>query len=282
MWYLPAVITLLMGCFAASAVRAQGADHGIAGYLIQEPEREFLLPQGLSEVSGLAVASDDSVFAHNDEYGIVYEVELKTGKTVKAFALGTPTVKADFEDIATRGEYIYLLTSDGRIFEARKGEHRKRVLYNVYDTGVGQRCETEGLANGPREDEFLILCKRMRDPSLEDRLVIFLWNVADHSPVTAPWLNVPLGSLLDKLEHANFHPSALAWKRETGTLLIISSKGHNAIEIDSQGRLRGRYKFDKDRHPQPEGMTMMPDGRLVIGDEGPRGHGKLTIYAVPR
>jgi hypothetical protein len=273
---------LLMGCFAASTANAQGADHGIARYLIQTPEREYLLPQGLSEVSGLAVASDLSVFAHNDEYGIVYEVEVATGKTIKAFALGASTVKADFEDIAARGDYVYLLTSDGRIFEARKGEHRKRVLYNVYDTGVGARCETEGLANGPTENDFLILCKRMRDEAFKDRLVVFLWNVADHSPVTAPWLNVSLDGLLGKLEQANFHPSAFAWKRDTRTLFIISAKGHNAIEIDMRGRLVSRYKVDKRRHPQPEGMTLMPDGRLVIGDEGPRGHGKLTVYSVPR
>jgi hypothetical protein len=279
---LPAVLLSLMGIFAASAAGAQGVDHGIARYLIQEPAREHYLPQGLSEVSGLAVASNDSVFAHNDEYGIVYEVELKTGKTIKAFALGTKTAKDDFEDIATNGEFIYLLTSDGRIYEARKGEHRKRVLYNVYDTGIGRYCETEGLANGPVSEDFLIVCKRMRDESLKDRLVVFRWNVRERRPATVPWLNVSLDGLVGKLEQANFHPSAFAWKQDTGTLLIISAKGYNAIEVDTQGRLVSRYKLDKQRHPQTEGMTLMPDGRLIIGDEGTRGHGKLTIYSVPR
>ena len=275
-----AMSLLGMGLAAAAAAHAQDAAT-LAAYLAKSPERQFFLPQGLNEVSGLAVASADSVYAHNDEYGIVYEIGLGAGKVVKAFALGKPTVKADFEDIAVRGGYVYLLTSDGRIFEALKGEHRKRVLYNIYDTGVGAHCETEGLANGPTEDEFLILCKQARDISLKEHLVIYAWNLRDHTPVVAPWLNVPLDGLVEELDQANFHPSAFVWRRDKGTLLIVSSKDHTAIEIDRQGRLVERTRFDKRLHPQPEALVLMPDGRLIVGDEGRRGHGKISIYARP-
>ena len=275
-----AAAAALVANLAAAAPSGRSAT-SISAYLAHPPERQFFLPQGLSEVSGLAVATPNSVYAHGDEFGIVYEIELDTGKAVKAFALGKPTVKGDFEDIAVRGGYVYLLESDGRLFEAPIGEHRQRVRYNVYDTGVGMHCETEGLSTGPQDGDFLILCKKPNDNALKDRLVIYLWNLRDRAPVTNPWLNVSLDGLVQPLDQANFHPSAFYWRRDRGSFLILSAKGHSAIEIDEQGRLIDRVKLNKQDHPQSEGLTMMPDGRLVLSDEGSRGHGKISIYALP-
>lgn len=275
------IFLLASSGLAARTVHAQGAAT-LAAYLAKDPVQQFFLPPGLSEISGLAVASAETVYAHNDEYGIVYEIDLRQEKVIKAFALGRPTVKGDFEDIAVRGDYVYLLTSDGRIFEAPKGEHRKRVHYNVYDTGVEDRCETEGLANGPTEDEFLILCKKPHQAALKERLVIYAWNLRDHLPTVKAWLDVPLDGLVEELDQATFHPSAFVWRRETSALLIFSAKNHIAIETHQQGRLISRTRLRKDLHPQPEGLALMPDGRLIVSDEGQRGRGKISVYAPPR
>jgi hypothetical protein len=248
-------------------------------YFARPAVKSFYLPDGLTETSGLAVAGPDSVFTHNDSHGIVWEVDLATGRVVRAFALGKPTEKADFEDIAVRAGNVYLLVSDGRLYEAPIGEHRKRVRFNVYDTGVGSHCETEGLSNGPHDGEFLILCKKPHEKQFKDRLVMYLWSLADRAPVGKPWLDVSLDGLVEPLDQANFHPSAFYWRRELGRFVIVSAKGHSAIEIDESGRLIDRVKLDKVEHPQPEGLTMMPDGRLVISDEGQsRGHGKIEVY----
>jgi hypothetical protein len=273
---------VLMAACASALGAAPGKDGAtVSAYLRQTPAIQFYLPEGLTEISGLAVASENTVYAHDDNNAIVYEVDLKSGKATKAFALGKPTVKGDFEDIAVRDGYVYLLTSDGRLYEAPVGENRKRVLYNAYDTGVGTHCETEGLVNGAAEGDFLILCKKAHEVALKDRLVIYTWNLHDRTPVTTPWLNVSLDGLVEKLDQANFHPSAFAWRRDSGTLIIVSAKGHSAIEIDQQGRLIDRVKLDKVDHPQPEGLTLMPDGRLVLSDEGSRGHGKISVYNLP-
>jgi len=272
---------MLFATLAAAAPPGRSAT-SISAYLSHPPDHQFFLPRGLSEISGLAVASPNSVYGHGDEFAIVYEIALDTGKTLKAFALGKPTVKGDFEDIAVRGGYVYLLASDGHLYEAPIGEHRQRVRYNVYDTGVGVHCETEGLSNGPQDGEFLILCKKPNDNELKDRLVIYLWNLRDRAPVAAPWLNVSLDGLVQPLDQANFHPSAFYWRRDRGSFVIVSAKGHSAIEIDEQGKLIDRVKLNKEDHPQSEGLTFMPDGRLVLSDEGPRGRGKISIYSLPR
>ena len=48
--------------------------------------------------------------------------------------------------------------------------------------------------------------------------------------------------MVEKLDQANFHPSAFAWGRDRVTLIIVSAKGHSAIEIDQQGRLVDRIE----------------------------------------
>jgi uncharacterized protein YjiK len=276
-------LLLVLAAASATAIAAAPARVGatLSNYLRNPPVKQFFLPGGLSEISGLAVASDDTVYAHDDNYAIVYEINLTSEKTIKAFALGKPTIKGDFEDISVRGGNVYLLTSDGHLYEAPVGENRKRVRYNAYDTGVGEHCESEGLAIGPDDGDFLILCKKMHQAELKDRLVIYIWNLHSRTPVATPWLNVSLDGLVDKLDQANFHPSAFIWRRERGTLIIVSAKGHSAIEIDQQGNLLDQLRLDKLQHPQPEGLTQMPDGRLIMSDEGPRGQGKLSVYAAP-
>ena len=72
-----------------------------------DAQNHFQLARGLTEISGLAVASENSVYAHNDEHGIIYEIDLSSGAILAAFALGEPTVQADFEGIAVFGQRIY-------------------------------------------------------------------------------------------------------------------------------------------------------------------------------
>jgi SdiA-regulated len=270
----------LLGGLEAEAAPATPHQFDITRYLAAAPQNVFYLPRGLTEISGVAVASSNTVFAHDDEYGIVYEVSLATGKIVRAFALGKPTVHEDFEDIADTADRVYLLTSDGVIFEALKGAHRKRVLFDTYDTGVGRACETEGLITW-QDDSFLILCKTMRKDDLINHLVIYRWSLKDRMPAT-PWLNVSLDGILKRKAQQNFHPSAFVWRRETQTFAIVSAKDRILIEIDRKGHLVSHCKLTKASHPQAEGITEMPDGRLVISDEGKQGLGRISVYAVPR
>ncbi len=112
-------------------------------------ETTYNLPSELNEVSGLAAAGPDSVFTHDDEFAIVYEFRLTDGHILRTFALGDPTIEGDFEGIAAADGRVFLVTSDGLIYSAAPGENGKRVPYRVYDSGVGPRCEVEGLSQAP-------------------------------------------------------------------------------------------------------------------------------------
>ena len=112
----------------------------------------------------LAMTDDQRLLTHNDEAGIVYEVDFEQGKIVKSFGLVNRgvVISDDFEGIAAAEGLIYMVTSTGRVFEFSEGADGERVSFRAYDSGVGRACEIEGLAYEPRERALLLLCKNPR------------------------------------------------------------------------------------------------------------------------
>jgi len=241
------------------------------------PGKKIRLPKALNEISGLAMASETSVFAHDDEYGIVYEINTESGAVLRAFALGEPTVKDDFEGIAVSGEHIYLLTSNGRIYEAPIGEHGERVIFNVYDTGLGERCEFEGLAAAGTSGEFLALCKRSAKNLPQRAVNIFRWSVADKLQPPELALSISLDVLADNQADA-FRASAVE-RRNNGGLVIISAANAMLIEANANGEILRSKNLSKKAHRQAEGVTISSAGDIIIADEAARrGHGQISVY----
>jgi hypothetical protein len=82
------------------------------------------LPKRLDEISGLALSTDDRLFAHDDgNAASSTRIDWHRGRIVKGFALGDPPVKDDFEGIAIAGTDFYLVTSGGVLYRA-PGERR--------------------------------------------------------------------------------------------------------------------------------------------------------------
>ena len=242
------------------------------------PDKVFQLPKALNEISGLAIASNTSVFAHNDEHGIVYEINTENGAISRAFAFGDPTVSGDFEGIAVSDGRIYLLTSNGRIYEAPIGEHGERVIFNVYDTGLRDRCEFEGLANAETPGEFLLLCKRSAKDLPKRAINIYRWSAADKLPLDELSMSISLKGALSENQADAFRPSAIE-RRDDGGLIIISAANAMLLEVSADGEISRSALLGKNTHQQAEGVAISSAGDIIIADEGARrGHGKVSIY----
>ena len=237
------------------------------------------LPAILAEVSGLAPASRDSVFAHNDEHAIVFEIAVQSGRIRRAFALGDPTIEGDFEGIATYDGRIYLITSDGLIYSAPPGKHRERVSFETFDTGVGPKCEIEGLSRSPHAGELLLLCKRFRDRETDDRLEIYRWKIGTDHALDEPLLSVPIARFLEKGERSRFGPSGLEWDPKKQRLMVVSARGNWLITMRPDGSQIRRQKLNAKGHPKTEGITLLGGNRLVLADEGSTTRqGRLAAY----
>ena len=235
------------------------------------------MPGRLTEISGLALSPDGRLFAHDDERAVIYEVDLQRETLVKAFALGDRVARDDFEGLAIAGDRFFLVSSDGRIYESGEGEDDERLLFNTYGTGVGRRCEVEGLAHDPTHRELLILCKTPRDARLAEFVAIFRWSLESRQPPGEPLL-IPMADVERATDQRGFAASGIAVDSVTGAYLLISAHDRAVVTVTRDGGVLGGARLDEDRHPQAEGVAFDPAGRLLIADEGRNGRARISAY----
>lgn len=266
------ILVALLGISRQLEVRTNPAAPTYTSGGVTLPLRSLLqwkLPEALREVSGIAVVGD-RVFTHTDEHAVVYEVDVATGAYQRLIELGAPVVRGDFEGIAFLGApgdiTLYLITSAGLLFELPHAfdERSPRVDFEVWNTGLGDTCEIEGLdAFGPRA--LVIACKEMVADS--DRLHLYEWDAVTRD----------VRLLVDFARVDKLKPSAVAVHR--AGFALLSAKGRQIQIVDHEGTSVVQANLDKAAHYQPEGLGFLPDGRMVIADEGKKGGGRISVYS---
>lgn len=264
------------GAAMRTAPEPQGAESLLSSYDFQTPIGRFDLPGRLDEISGLAMADDGRLLAHDDERGRIHAIDPRTGEVGKRFDLGGGPVQGDFEAMAAVGERLFVVSSLGFLYEFREGADRENVGYRVTDLGIGGACEVEGLDHDPLDDALLVACKA----STPDRgeIVVHRFPVDSAQGALTP-LRIPKAELASHGLPPDFDASAIV-VGPTGTLLLVAGPQEVLIEVDRAGRILGAVRLDRDRHPQPEGLEVGADGVLYVSDErSDKRNAHLTAYA---
>jgi uncharacterized protein YjiK len=244
---------------------------------------QWELPKKLREISGLAMTPDGRLLAHGDELGIVYQIDYDNGELVKAFALGDPTVRDDFEGIAVQDTVVYLVTSHGKIYRAPEGRDGERVAYEMFDTGLWKQCEIEGLALDTRGQDLLLACKEPRNEALAGVRMIYRWSIHEHRVLDSQSIAIDASVVAHRLDTKSFNPSDITLAPTGGHMIFVASHQQALVETDANGTVVAALRLPlAERHRQPEGLAIAPDGRLLIADEGGKGRARLGIYRPTR
>ena len=262
--------------FAAGAAAETSLLAGFA--LDADSHTQWALPGRLLEISALTVTDDGRLLAVDDERAIIYELDYVEGGLVKAFALGKPVIRGDFEGLAAMGDRVFLMTSEGEIVAAPEGEDGERVSYERYKTEVDSECEFEGLAEDRAKRELLLLCKNVLKKASIEALAIFPWSV-DREQIDADRvIELPVAAIAQAIRMRKLHPSGIVVDPTSGNLLVVAAREQALIELDGEGRLIDARRLPlASRHPQAEGIALGP-GRLFIADEGGNGRARLSVY----
>jgi uncharacterized protein YjiK len=291
---LGAIVAVGAGLAAAaaaacgSAERERDAGSGLtAGLLARydfsaEPTGRWKLPRALDEISGLAIDGAGRIFAHDDEKAIVYELDPVSQRVVKQFAFGHPAVRGDFEGIALAGDRVILMTSDGDLYVGREGKDGEAVPYTTQATGIGRRCEVEGLAWDEAAHSLLFACKTPRVKALSGRLAVFAWPLDQRTPAATPKILVPIPAMASRLGHGTFAPSELLIDPTTGHLLLLAARPPAIVELTPAGELVGVARLRGALHRQAEGLALERDGTLLVSDEANGARATLTAYRPSR
>jgi len=281
---LAAVVVALGLAGCAEPIASDGVDYGARNLAAGERPvvQRWKLPKALREVSGLALDSSGSLYAVADEQAAVYRIDPASGKIRSAYALGKPTLTGDFEGIALADEWLYLVTSDGKLVRTQGAADGKIASYETFSLPIA--CEVEGLATDPNGLRLWLVCKSFEDPALSKQLVrMHAWVIADKRLNPEQQLNLDLSEVLALTNQHRFKPSGIAFVPSSeGMQLFIISGAQRAFArwrwVDNAVQFVGAARLPKD-HKQAEGVDVAPDGGILIADEGGSKRARLRWYA---
>ena len=207
----------------------------------------------------------------------MYELDYQEGRIVKSFSLGDPVVLADFEGIAVLQDRVWLMTSDGLLFSALEGPDGRSVRYQKFDTGHGDYCELEGLAQDRAAGTLLLACKEARSGKDEPRIYEWLASAGGIEYVGETGLpEVAIAAMIDK---KRINPSGIAVDPATGERVLIAARQEALVRLTADGALSEAIILKKKGwHRQAEGIEITRDGRMLIADEGGDGSARLAVY----
>lgn len=241
---------------------------------LAEPAWRWTLPPELNEISGLAALPDGAILAHDDEHGVLFRLTLED-RTVRPIALaGAPA--EDYEGVAVAAGRAWLLTSRGVLYGADlAGPPPHRVA--VEPTGLGDRCEFEGLA-AERDGSLLLACKTLLRRTEGAGLLLFRWD-PDRRRLKAPE-RVAISSRVLRRATGwhNFAASSVEVDPRSGHLFVLSSRQGALVELSSAGAVLAVRPLSRKLHRQPEGLTFTAHGDLLISDEAAGKRPTLTNY----
>jgi uncharacterized protein YjiK len=276
-------LLFLLWCFAAGA----GNLPVIKGYDFTGSKAEQkMLTQELCEASGLAFTGDGRLLCHNDEEGIVYEIDYHTGNIRRRFSLGKFLVyRDDLEGIATKEDTIFMVNSSGKILRFLPGKNEEKVSFQVFQTPLTARNNVEGLAYDPATDCLLLACKDdasldFRNPLPADQKAVYAFSLKTYKLLPQPRFLISTSKITARTGEKDFSPSSIEHDPRTGNFFVLAAKGKAIVEMDPHGNLLGVSSLPKAVHPQPEGVAMAPDRTVVICNEG-GGKGKagrIVVY----
>jgi uncharacterized protein YjiK len=251
----------------------------ISGYdFFSKSPQIVKLPKALKEVSGLALTENGRLLCHNDEAGIVFEVNYQTGEIIKSFYLGRLLVREDFEGIAARKDTVFLVNSDGVIYRFREARNGQHVDYQRLATSLSVANDVEGLTYDPDTESLLLACKTDPGPGLGKTKAVYAFSLKTRKLESQPRFLLSLKDILKQTERQEFNPSSIERHPLTGHFFILAYNGFAIVEIDRDGRLLAVSKLPKSVHNQPEGLAIANDGTLIISNEGQNKAGTLVIY----
>jgi uncharacterized protein YjiK len=240
--------------------------------------KQFKLSHHLNEVSGLASSEDGRIFTHDDERGIIYQLNYKNGKIFKRFSIANKTPDRDFEGIAIAKDKFYLVTSSGDIYEFNETGNGKYSKSKIYRTGLTVSYNIEGLCYDTETNSLLIACKGFPGKNLKGYRAVYSYDLKEKKLNSKPRFLLLLKYLDKKYKLKNFSPSAIEYNSETGTFFILSSHVKAVIEVSPEGKILNGISLSGKIHTQPEGLTFTRDMKMTISDEGKGGRGTITIY----
>jgi hypothetical protein len=268
------------------------------GYNLSEPDKKILLPYILHEISGITVIDSLSVACVQDENGIVFIFDLLKNEIKKQFFFHTD---GDYEGIARAENTLYVLRSDGMLFEIiNYGSSGKTK--EIFTTGI-PAVDNEGLCYDQKANRLLIAPKSdiWKGSGNDKTRPVYGFDLNSGILIEEPVFNFDL-SVIKRFASENklalpvkgkkdktvsepdirFRPSAIGIHPLTNKLFVLSGIEQMLFVFNMNGTIEYIEKLNPDIFSMPEGITFFKNGDMLISNEGRNGNPSLLRFDYKR
>lgn len=253
------------------------------GYHFSQPDQTLILPDTLREISGLTFLTQSTVGCVQDENGIVFIYDIVNNVIQKQFSFH---LDGDYEGIARVEKTLYVLRSDGTLFEITDYDQADFKL-DTFATGIPVS-NNEGLCYDKENNRLLIGCKSKPGKGAEFKnvRVVYGFDLSSKKLSSAPVFEFDLRTIRKFAEEnqvilplktkkngtsetvIKFTTSAIAIHPLTKKLYLLSSTDPLIFVFDMTGKIEYMELLDKKLFNKSEGITFLKNGDLLISNEG--------------
>ena len=268
---------LLLFSYVSFTANCQGGP-GIPGYDLEAPDQGIVLPALLSEISGITHLGGSRFACVQDEYGAIYIFDIAANKLEREILFSH---NGDYEGIAVCGSTIYVLRSDGVLFEIQDFDLPGNTV--MHDTGVPAD-DSEGLCYDKSQNRLLIACKSAAGKEKEEkkrRLVYefdlknktlnpepaFILDGEELSEYASKNKELKDVKALEK-ETVRFLTSEIAIHPLSGDIYLLAAEKHLLLVLDKKGKIKHLTPLDPVIFNKSEGIAFFENGDMVISNEG--------------
>jgi len=249
-------------------------------YNFKKPKAELILPDSLREISGITVIDSSTIACIEDENGILFIYDILANTIIKQYSF---YIDGDYEAICRVGADMFILRSDGSLFEIVNYASPDFKLI-PYTPNV-PAFDNEGLCYDDSNNRLLIACKSNPEKGhkVKDLRVIYGFDLKKKKLSNKPLFKFRLDDVKDFIESENsrhhnkkniidastvkLRISDICINPVNNKFYILSAVDHLLLVFERSGKINQIIPLDHKLLRQPEGIAFLENGDMLISSE---------------
>ncbi len=251
-------------------------------YKLSAPQKSYILPTVLNEISGLTALSQDKIACVQDEAETIFIYDLEKEVISKEHS---SSIAGDYEELALVGNTMYLLRSDGVLIEYFN--YTSSPVKTEYKLNLPS-ANNEGLCYDKKNNRLLIAAKSKTAKEVESKAIrlIYGFDLKSKTLLANPVFKLDINKIEaeaikrdisipkrtikktgKEVSSFNFRPSAIAIHPFENSIYILSASDKLLLIIDNKGAILSLFELNHTLFNKAEGIAFLPNGDMLISNE---------------
>lgn len=292
-----ASVFVVLAVMLTSAALLKQSNKDISGYNLSKPDGIIVLPDTLREISGITGIDSEHVGCVQDENGVIFIYNLEQKKLINQFSFN---IDGDYEGITRVGETLYILRSDGTLYEI--SNFRNSAFKVITFQSKIPANDNEGLCYDAENNRLLIASKGKiaKGSEHKDKRVIYGFDLKTKRFIDKPIFNFSVEEVQKYVTKHNipvrtktvkkkgqvstepfvkFMTSAIAIHPESKKLYLLSADDYLFFIFNMKGEIDHIEQLDPSIFNKAEGITFLENNEMLITNEGQNDNATLLRFS---